>query len=239
MIEPLTGTLKDKIVFIQGAGRWPGPLLVKAFARQGARVAACDVSPSLIDPLEFAAQEEGWSFKAIIGDASRGMPARALLDEVLAEWGRIDILINNPRVAPQFTLLDTDDFDWQHTMDVNLNGPFLLTRLSARMMREQGGGIIFNLVSTPHPRDETFTSAVYAASQAGLLAFSQAAARELIAYNIDVYTLCLESSSSPSSKGTARGELTDLALFLCSPAAERLPLQVYQVTYPSPDVSEV
>ncbi|RPJ43316.1 MAG: SDR family NAD(P)-dependent oxidoreductase [Chloroflexi bacterium] len=228
------GSLKNQVVLITGAGRPPAPGLAAALAAQGAIVAANDLSPVLLDPLSAAVTAQGGRIQAYIADASRGMPLRAMLDEVLEDFGRIDILVNNPRVRPDAPLLAMDEWDWQRTIEMNLNGPFLVTQLVARLMKDQGGGAILNLVDTQPASLEVPGRAAYAASQRGMLALSQAAARELIAYNIRVHTLCTDEMlldtlfSQPSTPG---GTLSELAIFLCSPEAAHLSGQIYRVSY--------
>lgn len=226
-------SMQGKVVFIQGAGRYPGNLLARAFAARGATIAACDVTPVLLDPLVQAIQAEGGQIKAYIGDVSRGMPARSLVDEVLSDWERVDILINNPRVAPTTSVLEMDEWDWQHTLEVNLSGPFLLTKLVSRMMIEQGQGVILN-IAAGGSHLETAGRSAYAASQVGLLALTRSAAQELIAYNIRIYALCLDEAelqSAPASEapGSPKDTISELALFLCSPAASHLPGQVFRI----------
>lgn len=182
--------LEGQVVLIIGAGRWPGPQLALALASQGATVAANDLSPVLLDPLCEAAGPFSGKIRGYTADATRGMPLRAMLDEVMEDWGKIDVLINNPRVAPSYDLLDMDEWDWQRTVEMNLNGPFLASKLAARSMQAaQRKGVIINIVDTTDFPGLPGHSA-YAASQAALLSFSQSAAREFIAYNIRVYTLC-------------------------------------------------
>jgi len=237
-----------QVVFIQGAGRQPGPRLAQAFAARGAVVAACDLSPSLLTPIEAACQGLPGAVHTYIGDTSRGMPARAILDEVANECGPIDILINNPRIAPDKHLLDTDEYDWQRTIEANLNGSFLLMRLVARQMVEENRGVMVNLLAEPGPRLAVPGSAAYAASQMGLLALTRAAAQELIAYNIRVYGVCLPGGPSASEKAPERaqwiGELCsadpaspqnpclveDWVVFLCSQVAEAIPGQVFRLS---------
>lgn len=228
--------LKNQVALINGAGRGPGPLLAESLARAGAAVAAIDVSPILLDPLVERVQAAGGQIRTYIGDVSRGMPARALLDEVLTDWERVDVLVNNPRVAPDSPVLKMDEWDWHHTLEVNLSGPFLLTQFVARLMVEQGGGVILNLVAADSPDLHAPGRAAYAVTQAGLLALSQSAARELIAYNIRTYALCLDDAAlqmwpapDHSLSGSLAKSLSELALFLCSPAAGGLPGQVFRV----------
>jgi NAD(P)-dependent dehydrogenase (short-subunit alcohol dehydrogenase family) len=199
----MKSTLEGKIVMMQGAGRAPGPQMARAFAAEGALVAACDLSPALLNPLEAASP----NIRGFVGDVARGMPARAVLDEILEEWNRVDVLINNPRVSPQAALIDLDEYDFQRTIDANLNGAFLLTRLAARLMRDQGGGVIINVVETL-----ANAPAAYAASQAGLLALSQTAAKELIAYNIHVFAVCIADRQGEGAQTAGTPHISGLSL---------------------------
>lgn len=242
MNEP---SLQGRVVLMVGAGRKPAPELALALAGQGAGIAANDLSPILLDPLAEVVRIRGGRIQTYIADATRGMPLRAMLDEILEHWGRIDILINNPRIQPNIPLLAMDEWDWQRTIEMNLNGPFLVTQLVAKLMKDQNQGTILNLVDTNQPEMEKPGRAAYAASQHGLLALSQAAARELIAYNIHVHTLCpdetllyeeqcpVEAQNTPASSFTTLpvGELTRLVVFLCGPQAAHLTGQVFKVSH--------
>ena len=197
--------LHSKVIFIQGAGRSPGPQLARTLAAQGAIVAACDLSPNLLAPLEEAGKSLAGEIRGYVGDLSRGMPARALLDEVSSTLGAVDILITNPRITPQSTILKTDEWDWHYAIDANLNGPFLLTHLVGHEFLERGSvGVIIHLIAAPTgPGSGGLSSpghAAYAASQMGLLAMTRAAAQEFMAYNILVYGVCLESAVDPLNK---------------------------------------
>ena len=76
------------------------------------------------------------------------MPVQNMIDQILADWGRIDILVNNAAVRPQFPLLEFDAWDWQRTLEVNLNGAFYATQLVGKAMRQQGGGAILNIAAS-------------------------------------------------------------------------------------------
>lgn len=183
--------LNNPTALIIGAGRPPGPSLVRVFARRGVNVAANDLSPALLDPVLESVQGLPGKVKPYISESSRGMPLRAMLVEVEEDWGKIDMLINNPRVQPQVDLLDMDEWDWQRTVEMNLNGPFLVSKLVARSMREQGYGMIMNIIDADLETSEKGLAA-YSASQSGLFVLSQAAEREFLTYNIQVYTLCMD-----------------------------------------------
>ena len=87
----------------------------------------------------------------------------------MADFGQIDILVNCAAVAPRVSLLDMDEWDWHRTIDVNLGGVFLLLQVVGRVMRQQGGGIVINLVSPGIAQ----SGAAFSASQAGMLALTQ------------------------------------------------------------------
>jgi len=108
---------------------------------------------------------------------------QALLNAVLDDLGRIDILVNCAEVEPQKSLLEMDEWDWQRTMDVNLSGAFLLTQSAGRIMKENGGGIIVHVGGRAKGSEERIA---YHVSKAGLSALSAQAADELSGYGIRV-----------------------------------------------------
>ena len=141
-------------------------------------------------------------------------------------------------MQPAAPLLSMDEWDWQRTIEVNLNGPFLVTQLVARLMREQGSGTILNIVDAGPASLNAEGKTAYAASQQGFLTLSQAAARELIAYNIRVYTLCPDELAGLSGDANAgmpvaaewENHLSRLAVSLCSRGENYPPGQVYRVS---------
>lgn len=237
-------SLTNQTVLIQGAGRQPGPGIASKLASQGASVAACDLSPVLLKPIETSAAALPGAIHSFVGDTSRGMPARALLDEITSTCGPIHILINNPRIAPNTPLLEMDEWDWQRTIEANLNGVFLLMRLVARQMVEEGQGVIINLISDPANLMPEPGKAAFAASQMGLMALTRAAAQELIAYNIRVYGVCLpdrKAGGSQPERWQWAGEfnpkeplvqsyfsIDDWVLFLCRQVSEPIAGQIFR-----------
>jgi NAD(P)-dependent dehydrogenase (short-subunit alcohol dehydrogenase family) len=191
---------KGKVVLITGAGKGCGRRLAGAFARQGGTVAANDISPLNVEEVVAGIHSQGGRARAYIDDVAKKVAAQALVKQVLDDFGRIDILVNHASVEPRSPLLDMDEWDWHRVLDVNLTGAFLMTQSVGRVMREQGGGVIVNLV-TPvsgvseadrDPRnggDGSSQRAAFFASMAGLESFSQQAARELAPYGIRVHTL--------------------------------------------------
>jgi 3-oxoacyl-[acyl-carrier protein] reductase len=173
-----------KTVLITGAGKGTGRSVAEAFAKQGANVAVNDVSPINLDETVARIQASGGQVKAYVEDIAKKMPIQSLLNSVLDDLGQIDILVNCAEVEPQKTLLEMDDWDWQRTLDVNLNGPFLLTQSVGRIMKEKSGGVIVHVGERARG---TEGRSAYFASKAGLAAFSALASYELSEYGIRVY----------------------------------------------------
>ena len=131
--------LKDRIVLVTGAGKGTGRRVAEAFAACGAVVAANDVSPVNLDETVANILAAGGRVKAYVEDIAKKMPIQGLLNSVLDDFERIDILVNCAEVEPQKSVLEMDDWDWQRTLDVNLTGAFLLTQSTGRIMKKAAG----------------------------------------------------------------------------------------------------
>jgi len=129
-----------KVILITGAGRGTGRALAEAFAVRGACIAANDITPINLDETILHINQTGGHAKDYVADVSKKMPLQAMLNEVMDDWGCIDILINNAHVDPKTTLLDIDEWDWRRAVDVNLTGPFLAAQSAGRIMKNTGGG---------------------------------------------------------------------------------------------------
>jgi len=178
------GTFENKVILVTGAGKGTGRAVAEAFAGQGAVLAANDISPVNLDETVAHILAAGGQVKAYVEDIAKKMPVQTLLNAVLDDLGRIDILVNCAEVEPQKTVLEMDNWDWQRTLDVNLNGAFLLTQSAGRIMKEKGGGVIVHVGERPKGTERR---AAYFTTKAGLAAFSALAAYELSEAGIRVY----------------------------------------------------
>lgn len=236
---------EGKVVLVTGAGRGIGRAIVEAFAGQGALVAANDISPlSLEETVQRVLSSGGWA-KGYVYDVAKRMPVRAMVEQVLEDLGRIDILINNAGVEPRASILDMDEWDWQRTLDVNLSGPFFAMQYVGRAMRQQGGGVIINIASTAGRAHGLKDRAAYIASKMGLIGLTREAAREFAAYGIRVNAVCpgnietvmatvphqdeMMQEAIPLGRLGQPAEVAALVLFLCSPAAAYLTGQAINI----------
>lgn len=240
---------EQKIVLVTGAGRGLGRAMAEAFAAFGALVAANDITPINLDQTIEHITQAGGIARDYVEDVAKKMSVQAMVNQVLDEWERIDILINSANVEPHASLLDMDAWDWQRTLDVNLSGSFFTTQILGRVMREQGGGVILNMALTEGIAHGSTERAAFIASKVGLIGMTREAARELAAYNIRVNALCpgvvntIRTShwsqyqkraakwlaTLPQNRLAGLQEVVALALFLCSDAAKDITGQVINV----------
>lgn len=217
--------------------------MAQAFAAHGAVVAANDITPINLDVTLEQIWAAGGQAKEYICDVGKKMPVESMVDQVLSDWGRIDILVNTASVQPRAALLDMDEWDWRRVVDVNLSGVYFMIQLVGRAMRAQGGGTIINVLpamveqKTAQPMG-WIGHAAYIASKMGVIGLTQVAAHELFAYNIRVNALCLGGSEDQpqekdlASPDAAAGyselvqEAAEAALLLCSEDATHLTGQI-------------
>jgi 3-oxoacyl-[acyl-carrier protein] reductase len=230
------GEFAEKIVLITGAGRGLGRAIAKAFAKEGAHIAANDIGPINLDETVATIQATGAKIRPYIFDIAKKLPVQALVEEVLDDWQRIDILINNAAVEPRASILQMDEWDWQRAIDVNLSGPFFLMQQVGRFMREQGGGVIVNIAAAEGRRSGLADRSAYLASKSGLLGLTREAAREFAAYHIRVNAVCPADltggsnqkspidlpAAQPNDTKSRSDSAVQLVLFLCSQKAAHI-----------------
>jgi len=204
----LTG-LTDKVAIVTGAGRMRaiGRAIAVALAEAG-----CDVvvTGTGRDPATFSAEEQAAGWKDIdavaeeiravgrralpvVTDVGDAAAVEALAEQVMGEFGRVDIVVNNaaaPRGKDRVPVVDLDLDVWHNVIQVNLDGTLYMTRTFGRILRSQGqGGSIVNISSIGGKLGGANTAA-YSASKAGVHALTQATARELGPDGIRVNAIC-------------------------------------------------
>ena len=181
--------IKDKIILITGAGKGSGRILSSAFAKRGAIIVANDISPINVEELVDEINKHGGRAKALIEDVAKKVGAQHLIKQVEDEFGRIDVLINHASVEPRSPLLDMDEWDWHRVLDVNLTGAFLMTQSVGRVMRNQGSGVIINIIATDQASIKNEARAAFVTSMQGLHGLTHQAVQELNPYGIQVHAV--------------------------------------------------
>jgi NAD(P)-dependent dehydrogenase (short-subunit alcohol dehydrogenase family) len=178
-------SLKGKVALVTGGSRGIGRAIALAFAEAGAKVA---ISARKLPDLEAVAQEiktMGKECLPVASHVAKVEECKALVEQVKQKFGKIDILVNNAGTNPYpGPIMDAEEWAWDTTMNVNLKGPFILSQLVARMMKEQGGGCIINMSSVAGLRPGGLP--IYSVSKAGLIMLTETMAREFGKYNIRV-----------------------------------------------------
>jgi NAD(P)-dependent dehydrogenase (short-subunit alcohol dehydrogenase family) len=166
-------TLKGKVALVTGGGGGLGQATCRTLAAAGAIVISADVSRDLAENVCGAIRAEGGRALPCRLDFTAEGQVEQVIDQVVAEHGRLNVLINNAGVDVTAPIEDLSVADWDRIIDVNLRGPFLMSRKVLGVMRRQGSGHIVNIVSTAARRAWANASA-YHASKWGLLGFSHA-----------------------------------------------------------------
>jgi len=182
---------KDKVVLITGAAQGIGRATAQQFAEQRARViihynSNLEQAEKTLDSLN------GDSHTIIQADITNADQARGLIESVVRDFGRLDVLVNNAAIFEPHPIA-TVSYDewrkaWQNTINTNLIGTANLTFCAAQQMIRQGGGRIVNVSSRGAFRGEPDAPA-YGASKAGLNAMSQSLAQALAPHNVFVYVV--------------------------------------------------
>jgi 3-oxoacyl-[acyl-carrier protein] reductase len=177
---------ENKVVLVTGGSRGMGRATAVEFAHRGATVvlgyAGNEAAAAETVKMCTAA---GAKAKAIRFDVKDSAGCTAAVDEVVKEWGRLDVLVNNAGVAIDGLLMRFKDEDWNTTIDTNLKSAFSLMRAASRPMMKAKSGAIVNVSSIVGEMGNA-GQAAYAASKAGLLGLTKSVARELASRNIRV-----------------------------------------------------
>ena len=182
----MAGELTGKVAVVTGAGQGIGRALARGLAGAGAAVVVTDVLAENAAKVAREIEAGGGRALGLGVDVSKRAPVQAAIDAAVSELQRVDILINNAGVFPRSTVLELDEATWDAVIDVNLRGTWLCSQLAARVMVEQGeGGRIINFASVAAFRPAV-NGAHYAASKAGIVAFTRNMALEVAPYGITV-----------------------------------------------------
>ncbi len=237
-------SLDGKVVLITGAGHGIGRAIAMRFAGVGAHVAVNDVNEETAAATTAAIGEGGGAAMTVVADVADSGAVATMVDAVMAEHGRIDVLVNNAGlVSPMLHFFEADEAWWRRIIDVNLTGHFLTSHLAARIMAKQGGGCIINMSSGGATRaHRAFTA--YDATKGGIEALTRAMALDLGPYNIRVNALMpgsIDTEGLPLDQRVLRGEnvplgrigepidMTGAALFLASDDAAYISGDVIRV----------
>jgi len=171
--------LEGKNALITGASKGIGRAIAHKFAEEGANVAFTYLSSvEKGQALEEELEEKGVKAKGYRSDASDFDAAQELINNVVEDFGSLDILINNAGITKDNLLLRIGEADWDDVINVNLKSCFNTVKAATKTMMKQRGGSIINMTSVVGLKGNA-GQANYAASKAGILGFTKSVALEL------------------------------------------------------------
>ena len=175
--------LHDKVAVVTGAGRGIGRVIARTLAAEGAIVLTNDIDCDTLADLKREFDAQGWRGKTYECDVRQTAQVQEMVEQIVAEYGRIDILVNNAGVSVGGMVETLAEEAWDLNMDTNLKGVFLMCKAVVPVMKRQRSGRILNAASFG-ALVPVVGSAAYSASKAGVILFTRALAGELGPWNI-------------------------------------------------------
>ncbi|MEE8398952.1 MAG: 3-oxoacyl-ACP reductase family protein [Desulfobacterales bacterium] len=178
-------SLEGKVALITGGSRGIGEATALGFARAGADVVVTSRKLPDLERVAGAVKDLGRRSLALATHVGRMDQIKDLVEKVVDEFGRIDILVNNAATSIDAPAIDLEERAWEAVMNLDLKGLFFLSQAVARVMRDNNGGSIINISSSaaykPSPQN-----CVYAIAKAGVLMATKTMAQQWHAHNIRV-----------------------------------------------------
>lgn len=181
--------LKGKVSIITGGGRGIGQATALKFAREGALVIVSDMNQAAVDETLEAIRKEGYEAMGFVVDVTKRSDIDAMVQAVMAKYGRIDVLVNNAGIVMDAQLKKMSDVAFDKVIDVNLKGTYNCARAVVDIMVEQQSGVILNASSIVGIFGN-FGQTNYAASKFGVIGMVKTWARELGRKGIRANAVC-------------------------------------------------
>lgn len=173
----------EKVAIVTGSARGIGRAVVAELLGMGMTVVAVDLRDDLLAELPEALGNPGDKLDVRKLDVTDGEGFAALVDDVAAKYGRMDVLVNNAGITRDGLLMRMSDEDWDLVLNVNLKSAFFGARAASRCMIRQKSGSIINMASYSGVEGNP-GQANYAASKAGMIGLTKTIAKELAGKNV-------------------------------------------------------
>ncbi|MGE4243132.1 3-oxoacyl-ACP reductase FabG [Ramlibacter sp.] len=240
--------LKDKVAIVTGSARGLGAAMVQRLAEEGAKVVVTDIQREGAEATTAKLKQAGFAAHCVVGDITKAADVQRLVDETVATFGSVHVLVNNAGAPRDKYLVKMAEDDWDLVMNVMLKGAFLATKAVMPKMIEQGWGRVINISSRAHFGNPT--QANYSAAKAGLIGMAKALSMEEGRYGITVncvapgfmdtemvqalstYEVIKEKAiaAQPIKRAGQPSDIADAVAFLASERASFISGEVLHVT---------
>ncbi len=176
----------DQVVVVTGASRGIGRAIALVFAQAGARLALVSRTADALEAVAVEVRAVGAEALVLPTDVAVEAEVDQAIDRVVAEWGRVDVLVNNAGLIDFGPLHEIEPTAWDKVMGANLTGAYLCSRAVAPVMEKNQAGRIVNITSVSAQTGGVSGGVHYTASKGGLTAMTKTLARDLAPHNITV-----------------------------------------------------
>jgi 3-oxoacyl-[acyl-carrier protein] reductase len=199
------GELDGRTAIITGGARGIGAAIAHSLAAQGAQIALADMLSESLHKTADDLRSSGADVLVYEIDVRRRDAVAPMLDDIVARFGSIDIIVNNAGVGPIASFMDLTDEQWRLALDTNLLASFIVSQEAVRRMARKDGGRVINIASlAAHTANSG--QAAYAASKAALVALTRAIAFELAPLGITVNAVSPGTIETELSRGMLTAE---------------------------------
>jgi len=181
--------LRGRVVIVTGGARGIGAAIVEGFTKEGVNVVIADIELDIAKKLATDLTKNGIKALAVRTDVTNKTDVDNLVATALGEFGKIDILVNNAGVVRDILFVDIEEKDWDLVNNVNAKGVYLVTRAVVPHMIAAKYGKIVN-ISSRAGKEAQIGLSHYSASKFAVIGLTQALAKELAEYDINVNAIC-------------------------------------------------
>jgi meso-butanediol dehydrogenase/(S,S)-butanediol dehydrogenase/diacetyl reductase len=188
--------LKGKVAFITGFGSGLGQAIAVQFAKEGCVVAGTSKTESKGNETVAMVETNGGQALFQAGDVAKPTQMKLVIEETVKRFGGIDILVNSAGVRTNGSIMEITEEDWDRTLDANLKGAFIVSRLAVPEMIKRGGGVILHIAARSGMLGQAGRAA-YCASKGGLVRLTEAMAMDHAKDRIRVNCICPGPTRTP------------------------------------------
>ena len=194
-----------KVIVVTGGAGGIGSEICRCLAADGLRVAVADYAREAAEQVAADIRQAKGDAIAVQVDVGDKSSVVEMMEQVLGRYGQLDILFNGAGVMTRIPVVELPEEEWDRVLRINLKGTFLCSQAAAKHMIPKKQGRIINIASGRGVAGQA-RSAHYAASKAGVIAFTKSLAVELAPYDIPVNAICPGATDTPMSRAGSTPE---------------------------------